>query len=154
MVAGQTQASLENIHSHIQASALDVSVGSGPATAVTDDKRIHPINGLHVHRLPNGTALGIDGRNCLQNFSGAGFPVFRNKERLPLPSHLGAHGIPVDDHAAEPEIGLAVFFVIGVHFYRQIPEALLIALIDFFFSGDMVTLLYSQNQDPEALFLL
>ena len=37
----------------------DIGIGSAAAAAVTGHKFMHPVHGLHVHRLPDGATLGV-----------------------------------------------------------------------------------------------
>ena len=70
--------------------------------------------------------------NDLQDLHRAGLArqLFPGSRRLP--QGLGAHGLLVNEQAAEPEIGLAAV-QIGIHLHRQILESFLIAAVDRLF---------------------
>ena len=98
---------------------------------------MHPVKGLQVHGLPKGAAFGIIPGQGLQNFRGAGSARLRGIQGLRIRTYLGAHGLLLKEQAAEPEIGLGILSVIGVHGYGQILKAFFIAHINSPFLGNM-----------------
>ena len=120
VIARQTQTSFKDIHTHIRAASVNICIGSGSAAAVTNDKRVHTVDRLHMHRLPDRTAFRVDACNCFQNLGRATFAMFSDKESISLPSYLPAHGVFVNDHAAQPEVRLTVLLIIGIHPRRKV----------------------------------
>ena len=92
-----------------------VGVRAGAAVALPGHEGVAAVHGLHVHRLPYGPALGVDGRDGLEDLLGAAPAGLGAVEIVALAAHLGAHGLGVHDEAGEPEVGLGLPRVVGVH---------------------------------------
>lgn len=118
--------------------ALDVGVAPCAARAVARDEGMRAVDGLHVHGLPDGTALRVDAADGVEDLRRAGFAVLRAVEGLLLATDMRAHGVRVDDEAAEPKVRLAVCRVVGVHLDRESFESLAVALVDRLFLGDVL----------------
>src|SRR5699024_7523025 len=88
IITRQAQTSFKDIHTNIQATAVNVSVGSSSTIAITNQKRIHAINRLHMHRLPDRTTFCIDVGDSFQNLSRTALSMFSNIEGFLLPSDL------------------------------------------------------------------
>ena len=73
VIAGQAESSVEQIRADVRSSAFYISIGSGSAVSFCRYERIHPVNGLQVHGLPEGSALRVIFGQCLQDFCRAGF---------------------------------------------------------------------------------
>ena len=106
IIAGQTKPPLKKIHSHIHTNAGPVCIRPCPAVAIPGYKGIHPVNRLHMHRLPERTPLGIDAVHRIQHFHRAAFAAFLYINAFCFSHHLPAHRILVNQQAAEPEIGI------------------------------------------------
>ena len=96
------------------------------------------VHGLHVHRLPDGAAFGVHGADALENFRRAALAFFVDVHGFGFAAHLLAHGVLVDDQAAEPEVRFAVFSIVGVHLHREPFQAFLVAHVDGLFLGDVL----------------
>ena len=95
------------------------------------------IHGLHVHGLPDGAAFGVHGGNFLENLRGAALAGLVDVEGVGTAADLLAHGILIDDHAAEPEVGHGILFVVGVHLHGESLEAFAVAFVNGAFLGDV-----------------
>ena len=60
VVAGQAQSSGKNIRAYINAAALYVRIGPAAAVAFCCDEGRGSVDRLHVHGLPDGSALGAE----------------------------------------------------------------------------------------------
>ena len=58
---------MENVGADIGYAAGDIGIGAAAEGAFAADTFVHAVHGLHVHRLPDRTAFGIDGRNGLKD---------------------------------------------------------------------------------------
>ena len=97
---------------------------------------MHSIHRLHMHWLPNWSALCIDGSNGFQNFRGARLPTLRTIQCLSVIPDLFAHGLPIDNKRRQPIVWFCPFHN-GVHFHRQPFKAFSVAFIDCLFLGNM-----------------
>ena len=61
VVAGEAQASSEDVRAHVDAGSGDVGVALSAAVAFHRDEGVGAVDRLHVHGLPDGTAFGIEG---------------------------------------------------------------------------------------------
>ena len=68
VIARQAESSSENIGSYVDSRALYVSICTPSAVPLNRNERIRPVNGLHMHGLPNRTPFGVISRQCFQNF--------------------------------------------------------------------------------------
>ena len=91
------------------------------------------VHGLHVHRLPDGAAFGVHGGDALEDFRRAALAFFVDVQSFGFAAHLLAHGILVDNQAAEPKVRFAVLGVVGVHLHRESLQAFLVAHVDCLF---------------------
>ena len=96
------------------------------------------VHGLHVHRFPDGAAFGIHGGDSLEDFRRAALAFFVDVQGFGFAAHLLAHGVLVDDQAAEPEVRFAVLGIVGVHLHREPLQAILVTHIDGLFLGDVL----------------
>ena len=108
VIARQAQASVEYIHAHVDCLACYIRIGHGAAIAISGDKWIHSEYRLHMQRLPYRSALCIDAADGFKNLCRAALAMLWCEQGFALASDLPAHRILIDDHAAEPMIGLAV----------------------------------------------
>ena len=83
-----------------------------------------------MHRLPDRASLGVKSSQRVKNFVRGALSARALVEIVLLSSDRGCHCVLVDQHAAEPEVGLRVLSVPGVHADRQVVEPLLISLPD------------------------
>lgn len=95
------------------------------------------VHGLHVHGFPDGAAFGVHGGDAVQDFRGAALAFFVDVQGFGFAAHLLAHGVLVDNQAAEPEVRFAVAHVVGVHLHGQAFQAFLVAHVDGLFLGDV-----------------
>ena len=137
IVAGQAEPSSEDICADVDAGSSNIGVALSPAVTFHRDKSIGTIDRLHVHGLPDGTALGIEGSEGGQDFTWAALPRFMLPELILLAADEGAHGALVDDQTAEPEVWFRVLHIIRVHLHWEILQAFFVTLVDRLFLGDV-----------------
>ena len=138
VVTGEAEAPAEDVGADVDACAFDIGVGFASSISFNGDKGVGSIDGLHVHRLPDGAAFRIEGGKGSEDLSRAGLAGFMLPELVLFAADKGAHGVFIQDHAAQPEVGLGVLCIIGVHVYRQILQAFFVAFIDCPLLGDML----------------
>ena len=138
VVTGEAEAAAEDVGTDVGAGTGDIGIGLAAAAALGCDEGMGAVNRLQVHRLPDGAALGVEGRNGREDFAGRGLAGFVLPEFLLLPADMRGHGVRVDDQAAEPEVGHTLLRVIGVHADRQVLQAFFVSLIDRFLLGDVL----------------
>ena len=138
VVAGQAQPAGKDVGSHVGDAACDVGVGAGTAVTLRGDERVAHVHGLHVHGFPDGAALGVHGGDAFQDFRGAALARLVDVQGVGFAAHLLAHGIFIDNQAAEPEVRFAVGGVVGVHLHREALQAFLVAHVDGLFLGDVL----------------
>lgn len=138
VVAGQAEPAGKDVGAHIGDSACDVGVGAGAAVTLRGHEGVAHVHGLHVHGFPNGAALGVHGGDAFQDFRGAALARLVNIQGVGFAADLLAHGVFVDNHAAEPEVRFAVGGVVGVHLHREALQAFLVAHVDSLFLGDVL----------------
>ena len=56
---GWEQTTVENIRAHVSTAACDICIGAASSVPLIGHKRVRPVNGLHMHGLPDGAALGV-----------------------------------------------------------------------------------------------
>ena len=95
------------------------------------------VHGLHVHGFPDGAAFGVHGGDAFQNFGGAALTCLVNVERLGAAADLLAHGVLVDNQAAQPEVRHGIRGIVGVHLHGESLEAFAVAFVDGAFLGDV-----------------
>ena len=88
------------------------------------------VHGLHVHGFPDGAAFGVHRGDLLEDFRGAALAGLVDVEGFGAAADLLAHGILVDDHAAEPEIRHGILFVVGVHLHREALQTFAVAFVN------------------------
>ena len=137
VVAGQAQATGEDVGAVVLALACDVGVGAGAAVAVCSHEGVAHVHGLHVHGFPDGAAFGVHGGDAVQDFRGAALAFFVHVQGFGFAAHLLAHGILVDYQATEPEVRFAVAHVVGVHLHGQALQAILVAFVNGTLLGDV-----------------
>ena len=64
----QAQSSVEYIHSDIFYVAFDIGICPGSSVPIFGDEQIKPVYGLHMHRLPYGSAFCVDRCDGFKNF--------------------------------------------------------------------------------------
>lgn len=96
------------------------------------------VHGLHVHRFPDGASFGVHGGDALEDFRRAALAFLVDEQGFSFAAHLLAHGVFVDNHAAEPEVRFAVVGIVGVHLHGQAFQAFLVAHVDGLFLGDVL----------------
>ena len=62
IVGGEAEAAAEDVRAYVLAGTGDVGVGAAPAVALGGDEGVGAIDGLHMHRLPDGAAFRIQRR--------------------------------------------------------------------------------------------
>ena len=137
VVAGEAKSAVENVGADVGDSTGDVGVGAGAAVSACGHECVAHVHGLHVHGFPDGAAFGVLGGDLFQNFRRAALAFFVHVQCVGFAADLLAHGVFVDNQAAEPEIRFAVGFVVGVHLHGQAFQALLVAHVDGLFLGDV-----------------
>ena len=137
VVAGQAETAGEDIGTHIGTAALDIGVGAGAAVPLGGHEGVAHVHGLHVHGFPDGAAFGVHGGDFLENFRGAALAGLVDVEGVGTTADLLAHGIFIDDHAAEPEVGHGILFVVGVHLHGESLEAFAVAFVNGALLGDV-----------------
>ena len=60
VIARQTEATAENISSHVSTGALDVGIGSSPTVALDGYKGMGTVDRLHMHEEAIRTSAGYD----------------------------------------------------------------------------------------------
>ena len=128
----------ENIRSYVDSRAFYVGICAASTIALNRYERIRPVYRLHMHGLPDWASFGLEGGDGFQDFLWATLAGYALVEIVLFASHHGGHGILVEEAAGEPEVGLAVFLVVGVHGEGKILQAFLVALIDRFLLGDVL----------------
>ena len=74
VVRWQAQAARKNIGADIVCRAtIDIGVRLAAAVAVGCHKRVHSVDWLHMHRLPDWAAFGIEFCQSFKDFRRAGF---------------------------------------------------------------------------------
>ncbi len=107
IVAWQAKASVKDICTYIDDSGFFyVRVAAGSAGSVSCDERMHTIDRLHMHGLPDRASLCVEVLQGFKNLGRAGFAGFADVERIFFASNLLAHRVLVDDRAAEPVVRL------------------------------------------------
>ncbi len=119
-------------------SACDIGVCTGASVSVSGDERVAHVHGLHMHGFPDGAAFGVHGGDALEDFRRAALAFFVDVQCFGFAAHLLAHGVLVDDQAAEPKVRFAVFSIVGVHLHRESLQAFLVTHIDGLFLGDVL----------------
>lgn len=120
VVAGEAEAAAENVGADVSAVTGDIGIGLAAAAALGCDEGMGAVNGLYVHRLPDGAALGVEAGERREDFAGRGLARFVQPEFLLLPADMRGHSILIYDQAAEPEVGDAFLRIIWVHLYGQV----------------------------------
>jgi len=138
IVAREAEPAGKDVGTNILDSSGDVCVGTGAAVTLRGYKRVAHVHGLHVHRFPNGAAFGVHGGDALEDFRRAALAFFVDVEGIGFAAHLLAHGVLVDDQAAEPKVRFAVLDIVGVHLHRETFQAFLVAHVDGLFLGDVL----------------
>ena len=137
VVAGQAQATGKDVGTHVGDAARDVGVGAGTAVTLRGHEGVAHVHGLHVHGFPDGAAFGVHGGDAFQDFRGAAFARLVDVQGVSFAAHLLAHGVLVNDQAAQPEVRFAVVGVVGVHLHREALQAFLVVHVDGLFLGDV-----------------
>lgn len=119
-------------------SAGDVGVRAGASVSVRCDECVAHVHGLHVHRFPDGAAFGVHGGDAFEDFRRAALAFFVDVQGLGFAADLLAHGVLIDDQAAEPKVRFAVLGIVGVHLHRESLQAFLVTHIDGLFLGDVL----------------
>ena len=138
VVGGEAEATAEYIRADIEAGAGNIGVGATATVALGRDEGMGAVDGLHVHGLPDGAALGVESGQGVQDLMGRALPALVGVEVILFAADHGCHGLLVDDQAGKPIVRLRLFCVEGIHFNGQVGKAGLIPLVDRLLLGDML----------------
>ena len=138
VIRGEAEAAAEDVRAHVLAGAGDVGVAAAAAVAFGRDEGMGAVDGLHMHGLPDGAALRVEGSQGIQDLMGRALSGFGLVQVVLLSTDHGRHGVLVDDQAGKPEVRLGIRFIEGIHPDRQIGEPCLIALVDGLLLSDML----------------
>ena len=138
VVGGEAETAAEDVHTDVFRAARDVGIRAGAAVAVTRHKGVHAEERLHVHRLPDGTALCVGGGQFFQNLRRAGLALLMDVTGVGIGSYLPAHGVGVDEQAGQPEVRLHDVRVVRIHANGQVSQAFLIPIIYGLLLGDVL----------------
>ena len=138
VVAREAEPAGKDVGAHVTGFACDVGVRAGAAVSVSCDESVAHVHGLHVHRFPDGAAFGVHGGDALEDFRRAALAFFVDVKGIGFAAHLLAHGVLVDDQAAEPKVRFAVLGVVGIHLHWESLQAFLVAHVDGLFLGDVL----------------
>ena len=138
VVAREAKPACEDVGSGVRAFPRDVGVGAGAAVALRGHEGVAHVHGLHVHGFPDGAAFGVHGGDFLEDFGGAALAGLVDIQRLGAAANLPAHGVLVDNHAAEPEVRHGIHDVVGVHLHGQSLEPFAVAFVYGAFLGDVL----------------
>ena len=137
VIARQTEPSPENIGSYIDSRAFYVSICTSSTVALNRDEGVGPVYRLHMHGLPDRSSFRLEGGDGIQDFLRAALSGYALVEVILLSANHGSHGVFIDQAAGKPEVGLAVFLVIGIHGHGKILQPLFVSLVDCPLLGDM-----------------
>ena len=138
VVGGEAEAAGEDVGADVFHAARDVGVRAGAAVAVARHEGIHAEERLHVHRLPDGTAFRIEGRQFFQNLRRAGLAFFMDVTCVAVGTNLLAHGVGGNEQAGQPEVRLHDVRQIRIHADGQAGQAFLIPIIYGLLLGDVL----------------
>ena len=138
VVGGEAEAAGEDVGPDIFNAARDVGICAGAAVAVARHEGVHAEERLHVHRLPDGTALRVDGGQFFQNLRRAGLALLMDVTCVGIASYLPAHGVGINEQAGQPEVRLHDVRQIRIHADGQAGQAFLIPIIDGLLLGDVL----------------
>ena len=119
VVAREAESTGKDVGAHVTGFACDIGVGAGATVPVGSDECVAHVHGLHVHGFPDGAAFGVHGGDALEDFRRAALAFFVDVEGIGFATHLLAHGVLVDNQAAEPKVRFAVLGVVGVHLHGE-----------------------------------
>ena len=75
VVGGEAEATAEYIRADIEAGAGNIGVGATATVALGRDEGMGAVDGLHVHGLPDGAALGVESGQGVQDLMGRALPA-------------------------------------------------------------------------------
>ena len=137
VVAREAESTGKDVGTVVLAFACDVGVGAGASVPIRGDERVAHVHGLHVHGFPDGAAFGVHGGDALEDFRRAALAFFVHVQGFGFAAHLLAHGVLVDNQAAEPKIRHRVLFVVRVHLHREAFQTFAVTFIDGALLGNM-----------------
>ena len=129
IIARQAQSSSENIRADIHACTGYIRIALSASVSLYRNKRMIAINRLHVHWLPNRTALRIYSLDGIKYLLRATFAANGLIQVIMVSSDHRSHGFFIDNHAGQPKIRAALFPVPWIHLNRQILKTCFISLI-------------------------
>lgn len=96
-----------------------------------------------MHGLPDGAAFHLECGDGFRDLLGAALSAYAVVKIILLSADHGGHGVLIDQAAGKPEVGLAVFRVVGVHGDGEVLHAFSVALVDSFLPQEKGTVLFS-----------
>ena len=138
VVRGEAEAAAEDIRAHVLAGTGDIGVGAAATVALGRDKGVGAVDGLHMHGLPDGTALGIEGGQGVQDLMRRALPALVGVEVILFAADHGCHGVLIDDQAGKPIVRLRLFCVEGIHFNGQVGKTGPVPLVDRLLLSDVL----------------
>ena len=97
VVGWEAEASAEDVGAYVLSGAGDVSVGTAAAVALGGYEGVGAVDRLHMHRLPDGAAFGIESGQGVQDLMGAALTGLGFIEIFLLAADRGSHSVLVDD---------------------------------------------------------
>ena len=138
VVGREAEAAGEDVGADVLHAARDVGVRAGAAVAVARDERVHAEERLHVHRLPDGAALRVGGRELFQNLRRAGLAGLVDVACVAVGTNLFAHRFAVDEQTGQPKVRLHDVRQIRIHADGQVFQAFIIPIINGLLPGDVL----------------
>lgn len=92
VVAGEAEAAMEDVCADVLRGAGDVGICLGTPVAGCRYKRVIAVDGLHVHRLPDRAAFGIEGGDGGEDLRWGRFTRDRLIKKVSFSAHLRRHG--------------------------------------------------------------
>ena len=130
VVRGEAEAAAKDIRTDVDTETGNVGVGAGTAVAFDGDESMVAIYWLHMHRLPNRTAFGIERKHCIEDLHWATLARYGGVKIVPLSADHWRHSVLVDEYAGKPEVRLRFFGIKRIHLDRKIRKTGLIAFVD------------------------
>ena len=104
VIGRQTQPAPEEIRAHVHAGPGDVGVASPASAALRRHEGVAPVDGLHVHGLPDGPTFRVERGQGVENLLRAALAADALIQIVLFSADLRGHRVFIQEHAGQQKL--------------------------------------------------